>query len=93
MADSETGRRIALRVQIDEQHPATGRSQCGREIDRGRRLADPAFLIRDRNPDHAFLLSFRVTPEATMMRASVSVRLRSSRNSPCHEDPIASSSD
>jgi hypothetical protein len=44
---AESGRRIALGIEVNDQHPFTNRSKCGAEIDGGRRLADPAFLIGD----------------------------------------------
>ena len=65
-----------------------GRGQRGGEVDRGGRLAHPAFLIRDRDPDHCLLLpGRRRTPVATMIWASASVRLGSKRKSPCHAPP------
>ena len=48
-ADAEPGAGIALRVEIDDQDAIAGSGQRGRQIDRGRRLADPAFLIGDRD--------------------------------------------
>jgi hypothetical protein len=47
--DAEGGRRVALRVVVDDQNPQTGLGQGGGEVDRGRRLADAALLIRDRD--------------------------------------------
>ena len=45
---TDTGRGVALRIQIDDQNPlATGRKGGG-EIDRGGGLADPALLIGNR---------------------------------------------
>ena len=41
--------RIALRIEVDQQHAAFHRHQARGEIDAGRRLADAAFLIGDRN--------------------------------------------
>ena len=43
--DAETGRGVPLRVEVDDQHILADRGECGAEIDRGRGLADPAFLI------------------------------------------------
>ena len=46
--DAERGRGVALRVEVDDEHPGAGPGQrCG-EVDGGRRLADAALLVRDR---------------------------------------------
>src|ERR1700710_2740356 len=94
VTDAHAGRGIALRIEVDQQHPAAGRGERGGEVDRGRGLADPAFLVCNRDPDHLFLplAAARLTPSATMIRASGSVTLGSSRNAPCHEGSSASSS-
>src|SRR5688500_14720146 len=44
--DTDTARRVTLRIAIDEQSQLLGRSQAGSEVDCRRRLSDPAFLIR-----------------------------------------------
>src|SRR5687768_2289063 len=44
--DTDTARRVTLRIAIDEQSPLLGRSQAGSEVDCRRRFPDPAFLIR-----------------------------------------------
>ena len=43
--DAESGRCVALRIEIDDQHALADRSQRGAEIDRRRGLADAALLI------------------------------------------------
>ena len=47
--NAEAGRRIALGIQIDHQHTAANCRQRGREINRRGGLANPAFLIGDRD--------------------------------------------
>ena len=42
------GRRVALRIEVDEQHAPLRRGEARREIDGGRRLADAALLVGDR---------------------------------------------
>src|SRR3546814_6589945 len=54
LADPQSGGGIALRIEIDEQRTPAGRRECGGQIDRGRRLAYPALLVRDRDPDHDY---------------------------------------
>ena len=49
LVDSESCGGVSLRIQIDEQGRVTREGQAGCEIDRGRRLADPAFLVNDRD--------------------------------------------
>ena len=44
---AEAGAGIALRVQIDQQHPAAGRRQSRAQIDRRGGLADAALLVGD----------------------------------------------
>src|SRR6266850_3910357 len=46
--DTESGGRVALRIEIDDQHAFADRGQRRAEIDRGGGLADTAFLIRQR---------------------------------------------
>ena len=43
----EAGRGVALRVEVDHQHPVAERRQRGAEVDRGGRLADAALLVGD----------------------------------------------
>ena len=45
--NAKTGRGIALRVEIDDQHLFADGGERGAEVDRCRRLADPALLVRD----------------------------------------------
>src|SRR6185369_9859251 len=73
-------RSVALRIKVDEQHAPADRRQRRREVDAGRRLADPAFLIGHCDADHRFAF----TPVPTTIRDSGSVRLRSTWNAPCH---------
>ena len=47
--DSEPGRRIALWIEIDDQHLLANGGERSTEIDRGRGFADTAFLVGDRN--------------------------------------------
>ena len=49
--DAEPGRRIALRIEINNQHLLADSRQRGAEIDRRRGLADAALLVGDR--EHA----------------------------------------
>ena len=44
---AQAGRRIALRIEIDQQGALARLGQADREVDRGGRLADAPFLIRD----------------------------------------------
>ena len=44
----EPSRRVALRVEIDEQGGSLGKGQARRQVDGGRRLPDPALLVYDR---------------------------------------------
>ncbi len=46
--DAEPGRGVALRIEIDDQHPLADGGQCRAEIDRGRCLADPTLLVGQR---------------------------------------------
>ena len=46
---ADTAREIALRIDVDEQHPPAGNGQRSRQIDRRRGLADAPFLVGDRN--------------------------------------------
>jgi hypothetical protein len=47
--DADTARRVTLRICIDQQGLALGGREGGREVHSGRRFADAAFLIRDRD--------------------------------------------
>ena len=51
--NAESGRGIALRIEIDDQHLLAHRRERGAEIDRGRGLPDPALLIGDGQDAHA----------------------------------------
>ena len=46
--DAETGRGVALRIEIDDQHALADRSERGAEIDRRGGLADAALLVGER---------------------------------------------
>src|ERR1700738_3963699 len=46
--DTETSGSVALRIEIDDQHILADGGQCRAEIDRGRGLADAAFLVGQR---------------------------------------------
>ena len=74
--DAEPGRGVALRVEVDHQHPVPERRQRGAEVDRGRGLADAALLVGDgedmgRGPRFRHV---RIAPISTMA-ARGSVRL------------------
>jgi hypothetical protein len=45
----ERRRRVALRIEIDQQHAKTAAGEHDRQIDRGRRLTDAALLIGERD--------------------------------------------
>jgi len=47
LVDAAAHGRIALWIEIDEEHAPLRCGERGRKIDGGRRLADAAFLIRD----------------------------------------------
>ena len=47
LVDSTSHRAVALRVEIDQQYALAMRRNSGRQIHRGRRLADAALLIGD----------------------------------------------
>ena len=54
--DAEPDRQRALRVEVDQQHPAAVLGQRGAQVDRGRGLADAALLVAhgdDRGPGRA----------------------------------------
>ena len=46
--DAEAGRGVALRIEIDDQHPLADRGERRAEIDRGGGLADAALLVGER---------------------------------------------
>src|SRR5438046_6871459 len=45
LIDPQAGRRVALRVEVDEQGRALRESEAGREVDSGRGLAHAALLV------------------------------------------------
>ena len=45
--DAEAGRGVALRIEVDDEHPLADGGEGGGEVDRGRRLADAALLVGD----------------------------------------------
>ena len=47
--DPEPGGGVALRVEVDDQHPVAELGQRSAEVHRGGRLADPTLLVRDRD--------------------------------------------
>ena len=47
--DAEAGGGVALRIEVDDQHPLADRGQRGAEIDRRGGLADAALLVGERN--------------------------------------------
>ena len=47
LVDARAHGRVALRIEIDQQNAPAEVGQTGGEIDRGRRLADAALLVRD----------------------------------------------
>ena len=59
--DAETGRGVALRIEVDQQHlQPRGRQRRGK-IDGAGGLAHPALLVRDRNADHRAPTRSRIT--------------------------------
>jgi hypothetical protein len=48
--DAETGRGVALRIEIDDEDVLADGGERGTEVDRSRGLSDPALLIGD--PEH-----------------------------------------
>ena len=44
---AEGGRRIALRIEVDEQGLGAALGDAGGKVDRGGRLPDPALLVGD----------------------------------------------
>ena len=53
-ADPERARCVRLRVEVDQERRALGGGQRGGQVDRGRRLADAALLVDDRNTRPGF---------------------------------------
>ena len=49
LVDARAGGRVALGIEIDEQHTPLHRAEARREVDCRRRLADAALLVRDRD--------------------------------------------
>jgi hypothetical protein len=47
MVQTETGRRIRLGIDVDDQHPPALESQCSAQIEGGRGFAHPTFLVGD----------------------------------------------
>jgi hypothetical protein len=47
LVDARAHGRVALGVEVDQQHALSDEHQAGRQVHRGRRLADPALLVRD----------------------------------------------
>src|SRR5207248_4242807 len=45
---AEARGRVRLRVEVDDERPLARLREAGGEVDRGRRLADPALLVRER---------------------------------------------
>src|SRR5688500_15449465 len=81
LANAEPGRGIALRVKVDEQGFPPGRRQRRCQIDRRRRLAIAALLVRNCQANH--LLPLSRTDRATRIALSGSVTLCSTWNTPC----------
>jgi len=44
---AHAGRRACLGIDVDHQHTMSGKSECSTEVNGGRRLADPALLVRN----------------------------------------------
>src|SRR5262249_57425574 len=55
LVDAETRARVALRVEVDDEHALADRCERGAEIDGGRGLADAALLVGER--EHAGALA------------------------------------
>src|SRR5205085_9446414 len=57
-AHAEPRRRVRLRVEVDDERPLPGLGEAGGEVDRSRRLADAALLVRERvDPGHPRILA------------------------------------
>jgi hypothetical protein len=48
LVDAGAGGRVALRIEVHDEHAALHRDEAGGEVHRRRRLADPALLVGDR---------------------------------------------
>src|SRR5262249_58176380 len=70
LVDAETRARVALRVEVDDEHALADRCERGAEIDGGRGLADAALLVGER--EHAGALAG--AEEAHRHRRSLSAR-------------------
>ena len=49
LVDAETGRRVALRVAVHDEHALAEHRECRAEVDGRRALADAAFLVDERD--------------------------------------------
>ena len=52
--DAKPMRRMALRIEVDQQYTEVQAAECGGEINRQTGLADPAFFQRQRIDLHSF---------------------------------------
>ena len=59
--DAETGRGVALRIEIDDQHALADRGQRGAEVDRGGGLADAALLVGQRQNARMAMQAFSLS--------------------------------
>ena len=67
--DPEAGRGIALRVEVDNQNMLANGSECSAQIDGRRRLADPAFLVRNcQDPGPGVIGLYRLFTERNDLR-------------------------
>ena len=80
LASPSADRGVALRVDVDEQRVVAGLRDAGRDVDGGRRLADPALLVGDR-VDGAHGLP-KVPRERRKRSFGLGVRRRSARSCP-----------
>ena len=58
--------RVRLRIEVDDERPLTGLGQARGEVDRGRRLADAALLVRDRVDRRRAPARFYVSAKRTL---------------------------
>ena len=72
--DAQAGRRVALRVEVDDQDRCPSSARAGADVDRRRRLADTALLIGD--GDHA---GERIPPGPNSACGSASTAARRAR--------------
>ena len=63
VVDRQRGRGVALRVEVDDQHPQPALGQRDGEVDRGRGLADPALLVGDHHDAGARRPRQRLPPQ------------------------------